>query len=138
SLPDSVAYVRSVEQLIIDSLHDLGLTAARLSDYPGVWVDVDGPAPRKICAIGVRVNHGQTLHGFGLNVEPDLTMFDHIVPCGIPDKAVTSLRAEGIEASMQEVVDVVVARAEERWGRAGHERQDVVWRHVDADLAPFS
>ena len=138
TLPDSVAYVRSVEQLIIDSLADLGVAADRLSGYPGVWVDVDGPAPRKICAIGVRLNRGRTLHGFGLNVHPDLTMFNHIVPCGIPDKAVTSLHAEGIDASMQDVVDVVVARAVARWGTGGHERQDVVWRHVEADLAPFS
>ncbi|MEO6988297.1 MAG: lipoyl(octanoyl) transferase LipB, partial [Aquihabitans sp.] len=138
TLPDSVAYVRSVEQLIIDSLSDLGLAAARLPDYPGVWVDVDSPAPRKICAIGVRLNRGRTLHGFGLNVRPDLAMFNHIVPCGIPDKAVTSLLEEGIDVSMQEVVDVLVARAAAQWGADGHERQDVVWRHLDTDLAPFS
>ena len=138
SKPDTVAYVRSVEQLVIDSLADLGLAADRLPDHPGVWVDVEGPNPRKICAIGVRVTQGRTLHGFGLNVDPDMSMFGHIVPCGIPDKAVTSLRAEGVDASMPEVVDVVVARAVERWGRGGHHRQDVAWRHRDTDLAPFS
>jgi lipoic acid synthetase len=95
-------------------------------------------APRKICAIGVRLSRGRTLHGFGLNVDPDLTMFDHIVPCGIPDKAVTSLRAEGLDATMAEVVDVVVARAVERWGSGGHDRHDVVWRHRPSDLSPFS
>jgi lipoic acid synthetase len=136
--PDTKAYVRSVEQLIIDSLGDLGLVAARLPDYPGVWVDVDTANPRKICAIGVRVTQGKSLHGFGLNVDPDMSMFGHIVPCGIPDKAVTSLRQEGIDASMAEVVDAVVARAVERWGQGGHDRHDVVWRHRDADLAPFS
>ena len=115
SMPDTVAYVTSVEQLIIDSLADLGLVADRLSGYPGVWVGVDTEAPRKVCAIGVRLSRGRTLHGFGLNVDPDLAMFDHIVPCGIPDKAVTSLRAEGIDASMAEVVDVVVRRAAQRW-----------------------
>jgi lipoic acid synthetase len=138
SKPDSVAYVRSVEQLIIDSLADLGLRADRLPDYPGVWVGVGSDQPRKICAIGVRLSRGGTLHGFGLNVDPDLGMFDHIVPCGIPDKAVTSLRAEGIDASMAEVVDAVVARATARWGRHGVDRHDVVWRHRDTDLAPFS
>jgi len=138
SMPDTVAYVRSVEQLIIDSLADLGLAADRLPDYPGVWVGVDGPNPRKICAIGVRLTRGRTLHGFGLNVDPDLTMFDHIVPCGIPDKAVTSLRAEGIDASMEEVVDVIVARATKVWGQGGVDRFDVVWRHRTSDLAPFS
>ena len=138
TMPDTVAYVRSVEQLIIDSLGDLGLEADRLPEYPGVWVGVGTANPRKICAIGVRLTRGRTLHGFGLNVDPDMTMFTHIVPCGIPDKAVTSLRQEGIDASMAEVVDVIAARAVERWGRTGHDRHDVVWRHREADLAPFS
>ena len=133
-----MAYVRSVEQLVIDVLDDLGLSAGRLDDYPGVWIDADGPNPRKICAIGVRLTRGRTLHGFALNVDPDMEMFTHIVPCGIPDKPVTSLRAEGIVASMAEVVDRVVARAVERWGTVGHDRHDVTWRHVDTDLAPFS
>ncbi|MBA3282656.1 MAG: lipoyl(octanoyl) transferase LipB, partial [Acidimicrobiia bacterium] len=138
SMPDTLAYVTSVEQLIIDSVGDLGLAADRLEGYPGVWVGVDSDHPRKICAIGVRLNRGRTLHGFGLNVDPDLSMFGHIVPCGIPDKAVTSMRAEGVEASMAEVVDVVVARAVAQWGSGGHDRHDVVWRHRASDLAPFS
>jgi len=136
--PDSVAYVHSVEQLVIDTLADLGLAAGRLDGYPGVWVDVDGPSPRKIAAIGVRLTRGRTLHGFALNVDPDLAMFDHIVPCGIADKGVTSLDAEGIHVTMREVVEAVVARAVERWGAGGHDRADVVWRHRDSDLAPFS
>ena len=65
-------------------------------------------------------------------------MFGHIVPCGIPDKAVTSMAAEGVDASMREVVDALVPRAVERWGRAGAERQDVAWRVRPDDLAPFS
>ncbi len=138
SQPDTVAYVRSVEQLVIDSLADLGLAADRLADHPGVWVGVDTDRPRKICAIGVRLTRGRSLHGFGLNVDPDLAMFDHIVPCGIPDKAVTSMRAEGVEATMAEVVDVVTTRAVQRWGTGGHDRLDVVWRHRVSDLAPFS
>jgi len=136
--PDTAAYVASVEQLVIDSLGDLGLRADRLPGYPGVWVGVETDAPRKICAIGIRVSKGKTLHGFGLNVDPNMAMFTHIVPCGIPDKAVTSLRAEGIDASMAEVVDAVVARAADRWGAGGTDRHDVVWRHREADLAPFS
>ncbi|MGN6694798.1 MAG: lipoyl synthase [Aquihabitans sp.] len=136
--PDTKAYVAAVEQLIIDSLGDLGLEADRLPGYPGVWVGVGTANPRKICAIGIRVDRGKSLHGFGLNVDPDMDMFTHIVPCGIPDKAVTSLRAEGIDASMAEVVDAVVARAVQRWGAGGHDRHDVVWRHRDSDLAPFS
>ncbi|MCU1354286.1 MAG: lipB [Acidimicrobiales bacterium] len=138
TMVDSVAYVASVEQLVIDTLADLGLVADRLAGYPGVWVDLDGPAPRKICAIGVRVTRGRTLHGFALNVDPDLAMFSHIVPCGIADKGVTSLAAEGIAATMADVVDRLVVHAVDRWGTDGHDRHDVVWRHRDTDLAPFS
>ncbi len=138
-LADTRAYVCSVEQLVIDVLADLGLAGAgRLPGYPGVWVDADGERPRKICAIGVRLSRGRSMHGFALNVAPDLAMFDHIVPCGIEGKAVTSLAAEGIDAEMREVVDAVASRAAERWGEGGWEREDVVWRHTPSDLAPFS
>ena len=139
-MADTVAYVRSVEQLLIDVLADLGLPGCgRLAEYPGVWVDPAGPAPRKIAAIGVRLSRGRTMHGFALNVtrEP-LAMFGHIVPCGIVGKAVTSLHAEGVEASMRAVVDAVARRAAERWGGRGWERADVVWRLAEADLAPFT
>jgi lipoic acid synthetase len=122
-MADTVAYVRSVEQQLIDTLADLGLRGAgRLDGYPGVWID-----DRKIAAIGVKLSRGRTMHGFALNVAPDLTYFDHIVPCGITDKSVTSLAAEGVAVDMHAVVDAVAARAAERWGRDGWERQDVVW-----------
>ncbi|HVF74434.1 MAG TPA: lipoyl synthase [Acidimicrobiales bacterium] len=125
-------YVHSIEQLVIDVLADLGLPGAtRLDEYPGVWVE-----DRKICAIGVRVTRGRSMHGFALNVDPDLSMFGHIVPCGIADKAVTSLQAEGLDVSMKEVVDAVVARAAERWGEV--ERQDVAWRVAPEDLSSFT
>jgi len=138
-LAETASYVCSVEQLVIDVLADLGLAgAARLPGYPGVWVDVDGPDPRKICAIGVRLKGGRTMHGFALNVDPDLTMFGHIVPCGIADKGVTSLAAEGVDVTMRQVVDAVAACAVERWGTAGWDRADVVWRHTLDDLSPFS
>jgi lipoic acid synthetase len=145
-LGDTVAHVRSVEQLVIDALGDLGLpNAGRLDRYPGVWVDPDSDDPRKICAIGVRLVRGRSMHGFALNVDPDMRYWDHIVPCGIPDKAVTSLAAEGVQASMREVVDAVAARAAALWGdgeggvKTQHvERQDVVWRHRADDLSAFS
>ena len=106
------AYVHGIETLVIEALRDLGLvTAGRLEGYPGVWVDADGPTPRKICAIGVRVSRGRSMHGFALNVDPDLAMFGHIVPCGIPDKSVTSLRAEGLAVTSADVIDVIVERA---------------------------
>jgi lipoic acid synthetase len=106
------AYVRRIEQLVIDVLADVGLgDTGRLDGYPGVWVEPGGHRPRKICAIGVRVDRGRSMHGFALNVDPDLTMFGNIVPCGIPDKPVTSLAAEGIDVSMRDVVEAVCRRA---------------------------
>ncbi len=148
-MADTVAYVRSVERLVIDTLRDLGLAdVGRLGAYPGVWVAPGSPNPRKIAAIGVRLTRGRSMHGFALNVDPDMSFFEHIVPCGITDKAVTSLRAEGIDASMADVVDALVARAVAQWGPGAEgasargvttwERADVVWRHRREDLAPFS
>ncbi len=137
-MADTVAYVTGVEQVLIDALGELGIDAGRLRGYPGVWVDARSDAPRKIAAVGVRLSRGRTMHGFALNVHPDLTMFDHIVPCGIAGKAVTSLAAEGIAATMADVVDVVSRVAGKRWGTAGVERQDVAWRTVPQDLALFS
>lgn len=116
--PDATpAYVHELEQLVIDVLERVGLPGAgRLDGYPGVWVGVDSSSPRKICAIGARHSRQRTMHGFALNVAPDLSMFGHIVPCGIADKAVTSLVAEGLEVPMADVVDAVCEVAESRWG----------------------
>ena len=119
-------YVHEVEQFVIEVLAKVGLPdGGRLHDYPGVWVEPDGPRPRKICAIGARHSRQRTMHGFALNVNPALEMFGHIVPCGIAGKEVTSLEAEGVHVSMAEVVEAVFAVATERWG-AGRlvERQD--------------
>jgi len=137
-LPDTKAFVTSVEQLVIDTLAELGLPAGRLPEHPGVWVGLDGPEPRKIAAIGVRLTRGRSKHGFALNVDPDMDMFGAIVPCGIADRPVTSLRAEGVEVSMKQVADIVARLAAERWGDGGVDRADVVWRSSSADLAPFS
>ncbi len=140
-MADTAAYVHGVEQVVIDALADLGLPGARRLDrFPGVWIDADGPMPRKIAAVGVRLTRGRSMHGFALNVSPDMSYFDHIVPCGIADKAVTSLAAEGLDVTMHEVVDAVTARSVERWAvdPDGWERTDVVWRHRPDDLSPFS
>ena len=137
---DSVAHVCKVEQVVIDTLAELGLpNAGRLDGFPGVWLDVDTPNPRKICAIGVRVSRGRSMHGLALNVNTDLAyMRDHIIPCGIGDRAVTSLHEEGIEVDMQKVVDTLVAVASRTWSDGMLERQDVAWKHRTEDLAPFS
>jgi lipoic acid synthetase len=140
-MADTVAYVHGVEQVVIDTLADLGLPGAgRRRGFPGVWLDPEGARPRKIAAVGVRLARGRSMHGFALNVDPDLDYFGHIVPCGITDGDVTSLRAEGVGATMHEVVDALVDRATARWadGPATWERADVVWRHRPEDLAPFT
>jgi lipoic acid synthetase len=138
---DTPAYVHALEQVLIDALADLGLPGAgRLDDLPGVWVDLDSGDPRKIAAIGVRNIRGRTMHGFALNVEPDMRYFTYLVPCGIADKGVTSLRDEGIGASMGDVVNAVVARFTAWWRPAASDRADVAWRHAadGADLSAFS
>ncbi len=137
--PDSVAYVHSVEQVVINSLHAVGLSrAARLEGYPGVWLDVHSN-PRKICAIGVRVGRGRTMHGFAINVNTDLDfMRAHIVPCGIAEYPVTSLTEEGITISMSDMVNVVIEKANEMWGEGDVERQDVAWKQTPEDFSAFS
>jgi lipoyl synthase len=132
-------HVRNVEQLLIDALATFGITAGRLRDYPGVWVDPDAREPRKIAAIGVRLKHGRTMHGFALNVTTDMSYLrEHIVACGIADRPVTSLAEEGVRASMRDVVDAVARLAAERWGNGFADRQDVAWRHRPEDLSAFS
>ncbi|HUC06312.1 MAG TPA: lipoyl synthase [Acidimicrobiales bacterium] len=125
-------HVRRLEDLLIATLAELGLRgASRLSGYPGVWVDGDGSSPRKVAAIGVRTlrsksGRRRTLHGVALNVECDLSMFGHIVPCGIADFGVTSLRAEGLDTSYAAVRETFVAKAIEVFGAGHAERHDVV------------
>jgi lipoic acid synthetase len=135
----SPRHVHRIEQLVIEVLADLGLPGAgRLDGYPGVWVEPGGRNPRKICAIGVRVSRGRSMHGFALNVVPDMRYFGHIVPCGIADKPVTSLADEGVNVTVARVVDAVVARAPGVWGYRRVDRQDVAWRITAAEQAPFT
>ena len=136
----ATAHVCSVEQLVIDALTELGVkNAGRLSGFAGVWLDADNDRRRKISAIGVRLAHGRTMHGFALNVDPDMTyMRQHIVPCGVAEYPVTSLREEGIDVSMQDVVKIVSRLAIERWGGGVAEQQEVAWVHRPEDLSRFS
>ncbi len=87
-------YLRTLEEVIILTLKDYGLKAERSKGETGVWLDVGTPFARKICAMGVRASRWVTMHGFALNLNADLGYFDNIVPCGIQDKAVTSLNVE--------------------------------------------
>jgi lipoyl(octanoyl) transferase len=87
-------YMRFLEEAVIETLHHFGIVATRFEGLTGVWLDADGPHPRKICAMGVKCSRWITMHGIALNVHPDLSYFGNIVPCGIQDKAVTSMVAE--------------------------------------------
>jgi len=87
-------YLRLLEECIILTLREYGLKPERSKGETGVWLDVGTPFARKICALGVRASRWVTMHGFALNVNADLGYFDHIIPCGIRGKAVTSLNVE--------------------------------------------
>jgi lipoyl(octanoyl) transferase len=113
--PDVGLYLRNLEGCLIDVLADFGIAAGRLSGYTGVWI-----GDRKIAAIGIKVSQGVTTHGFALNVSTDLSLFTHILACGIPDKGVTSMALElGMAPPMVAVEDTVIARFSERFALPG-------------------
>ena len=88
-------YLRLLEEAIILTLADYGISAGRIEGLTGVWLDhVEQKNPRKICAMGVKSSRWVTMHGFAFNLNADLSYFGHIIPCGIDDKAVTSLHLE--------------------------------------------
>lgn len=92
---DVVAYVRRIEQMLIEVCAEFGVAGTRIEGRSGVWIAADERGPdRKVAAIGIRVAQGVTMHGFALNCDCDLGAFDRIVPCGISDAAVTSLTKE--------------------------------------------
>ena len=102
-------YLRYLEEAIILTLAEYGVPAGRIEGLTGVWLDHDTlKNPRKICALGVKSSRWVTMHGFAFNVNVDLSYFGHIVPCGIDDKAVTSLHLElGRPVDVQEVKEKV-------------------------------
>lgn len=101
-------YLRTLEEAVILTLADYGLSAGRYPGYTGVWFDADNERARKICAMGVRCSRWVTMHGLAMNVNTDLDYFKNIVPCGIDDKAVTSLQQElGREVDIKEVQELL-------------------------------
>ncbi len=106
---DVVAYVRRMEQLLIDVCAEFGLSTMRVPGRTGVWLHADADRPqRKVAAIGIRVSRRVTLHGFALNCDADLSWFDRIVPCGINDAGVTSISAElARNVSVADVLSVI-------------------------------
>jgi lipoyl(octanoyl) transferase len=91
---DIHAYMRDLEEVIIKVLQEYNLSGQRSEGETGVWLDVGEPTARKICAMGVHTSRWVTMHGFALNVNTDLTYFNHIIPCGIQNKGITSLQKE--------------------------------------------
>jgi lipoyl synthase len=133
-LTDVIAYVRRLEDVLIATLADLGVEAGREHRLTGVWVNGE-----KVAAIGVKVTRGRTMHGFAVNVDPDMAMFSHIVPCGIRDRGVTSLRRVlGRPVEMKTVVDALITRFAQHFGLDPVERQDVVFHERPTDLSTFT
>jgi len=102
-----VGFVRNLEEAIIETLAEFGITGISIAGKTGVWIK-DESSERKICAIGIRVAKGVTMHGFALNVCPDLTHFNQIVPCGMPEAETTSMQKElNRTISIEEVTPVI-------------------------------
>lgn len=100
-------YMRNLEEVIIRTIAEYGLKGERSEGETGVWLDVGKPYARKICAMGVKTSKWVTMHGFAINVNTDLRYFEYIIPCGIKDKAVTSLKRElEREFSLQEIAEL--------------------------------
>lgn len=102
-----VGFVREIESALIDTCKDFGLETQRIKARSGVWTKND-QAPRKVAAIGIRVAQGTTMHGFALNVNPNLSAFSQIIPCGIADAEVTSIAKElNREITVAEVLPIL-------------------------------
>ncbi len=108
-------YLRFLEESIIRTLSEYGIEAGRIDGLTGVWLDWDQPSKaRKIAALGVKCSRWVTMHGFAFNVNADLNYFNHIIPCGITDKAVTSMHLElGRPVDIQEVKSILKAKIAE-------------------------
>lgn len=106
---DVVGFVREIENALIGVCEELGISAQRYCERSGVWIR-DDHGDRKIAAIGIRVARGVTMHGFALNINPDLTYFDRIVPCGISDAQVTSVSKELKKDILVDEVEPIVER----------------------------
>jgi lipoyl(octanoyl) transferase len=115
-------YLRQLEEAIILTLAEYGITAGRYPGYTGVWIEPDGTRARKICAMGVRCSRWVTMHGFALNVNTDPGYFNFIIPCGINDKAVTTMEKElGYQPDLNEVKQKIISHLSALFGmEAGH------------------
>jgi lipoyl(octanoyl) transferase len=102
-------YMRFLEEAVILTLSDFGIQSGRVDGLTGVWIDGETKNARKICAMGVKSSRWVTMHGIGFNINTDLNFFSHIIPCGIDDKAVTSMQRElGREIDIHEVSQILL------------------------------
>jgi lipoyl(octanoyl) transferase len=113
---DVRGFVQGLEAWIIEALSSLGVSGRLVDGRVGVWVDEAGAVEAKIAALGIRIRRGISLHGISLNVSPDLSHYEGIVPCGIADRGVTSLAKLGIAASMRDVDNALKVAFEQRFG----------------------
>ena len=107
-MPDVRCFVSCLEDIIINSLAKIGIIGEKRKDRIGVWVK-NGELEQKIAAIGVKFSKGVTMHGFAVNVKPDLTKFNGIVPCGISDFGVCSVESLGFDASIEEFREMLIS-----------------------------
>lgn len=116
-------YMRYIEEAIIQTLASFGIVAGRIPGLTGVWIEADDQSKaRKICALGVKTSRWVTMHGFALNVNTDLRYFNYIVPCGIDDKAVTSIEKElGRKVDLLQVEETLKEKLQQQFG--------FVWTH---------
>lgn len=111
-------FLRELEEVVIQTMGDFGINAGRVEGLTGVWIDGDQPEKaRKICAMGIRCSRWITMHGIALNVNSDLNYFNHIIPCGIDDKAVTSMEKElNRKVDLEEVKQKFTHRLSQHFG----------------------
>ncbi|HEU5146427.1 MAG TPA: lipoyl(octanoyl) transferase LipB [Chryseosolibacter sp.] len=111
-------YMRYIEEAVIQTLASFNIVAGRIPGLTGVWIEADDPGKaRKICALGVKTSRWVTMHGFALNVNTDLRYFDYIVPCGIDDKAVTSIEKElGRKVDLLQVEETLKEKLQQQFG----------------------
>lgn len=110
-------YMRYLEEAVISTLAEYGIKGERYEGFTGVWIEPDSEKARKICAMGVKCSRWVTMHGIGFNINSDLSYFNHIVPCGIDDKAVTSMQQElGRPLDFEEVSQVFKEKLATQFG----------------------
>ncbi|KAB1643638.1 lipoyl(octanoyl) transferase LipB [Gulosibacter chungangensis] len=133
---DVVAYVRALEQAVIEMVAELGIATERVDGRSGVWLRTQGTPDRKLCAIGVRFAKRTTMHGLALNVRTDLRDFECVVPCGLRDAGVISLAELGIELTVAEAAELLHPHLERELARFRDPKEVATERAVAEAFTP--